>query len=124
MTDPAIPAPDKPLRDITTAVYALQAVGFLVGITFIAAVIINYIKLPDVTGTVYQSHFRWQIRTFWWGLAWTVLGALTFVFVVGMLILAANAIWVMYRIIKGWLALVENKPMDGYAITPALPPQA
>jgi hypothetical protein len=79
MTDTATPASDKPLRDITTAVYALQAAGFLVGVTFIAAVIINYIKLPDVAGTVYESHFRWQIRTFWWGLGWTVLGALTFV---------------------------------------------
>jgi uncharacterized membrane protein len=57
----------KALKDITTAVYALQAVGFLVGVTFIAGVIINYIKLPDVTGTLYESHFRWQMRTFWWG---------------------------------------------------------
>lgn len=102
----------KALRDITTAVYALQAVGFLIGLTFIAAVIINYIKLPDVVGTLYESHFRWQIRTFWFGLLWCVVGGLTVWVLVGFLILFVAAIWVIYRIVKGWLNLLDGKPMD------------
>ncbi|HXV08417.1 MAG TPA: hypothetical protein VD791_10340 [Burkholderiales bacterium] len=106
----------KALKDITTAVYALQAAGFIIGITFIAAVILNYIKLPDVAGTLYESHFRWQIRTFWWGLLWSVIGGLTTWILIGFLILAATAIWVIYRIVKGWLNLSEGKPMEGMPV--------
>ena len=113
----------KALKDITTAVYALQAAGFIIGITFIAAVILNYIKLSDVVGTLYESHFRWQMRTFWWGLLWSVIGAVTVWILIGFLILGATAIWVIYRIVKGWLNLSEGKPMDvpvtGGAGTPA-----
>ncbi len=101
----------KALRDLATAVYALQAVGFLVGVTFIAAVVINYIKLDDVAGTPYESHFRWQIRTFWWGLLWSVVGWITVWIFIGFVILGANAIWVIYRIVKGWLNLNDGKPM-------------
>jgi uncharacterized membrane protein len=106
----------KALKDITTAVYALQAAGFIIGITFIAAVILNYIKLPDVAGTLYESHFRWQIRTFWWGLLWSVIGGLTTWILIGFLVLAATAIWVIYRIVKGWLNLSEGKPMEGMPV--------
>jgi uncharacterized membrane protein len=102
----------KALKDITTAVYALQAVGFLIGVTFIAGVIINYIKLPDVTGTLYESHFRWQIRTFWWGLLWSVVGGATVWLLVGFAILLAAGIWVIYRIVKGWLNLMDGKEME------------
>lgn len=102
----------KALRDITTAVYALQAAGFLVAVTFIAGVIINYIKLTDVGGTLYESHFRWQIRTFWWGLLWTVVGAATVWLLVGFAILVAAGIWVIYRIVKGWLNLLDGKEME------------
>jgi uncharacterized membrane protein len=119
MTEPASDALRlKALKDITTAVYALQAVGFLIGVTFIAGVIINYIKLPDVCGTLYESHFRWQIRTFWWALLWFVVGGLTVWLIVGFLILVAAAIWVIYRIVKGWLNLIDGKPME----VPGAPP--
>ncbi len=99
------------LRNITTVVYALQAAAFLVGITFIAAVIVNYIKRADVAGTLYESHFNWQIRTFWWSLLWGFLAMLTFWFGVGILIGIATAIWVIYRIVKGWLNLAEGRPV-------------
>ncbi|HEY7761152.1 MAG TPA: hypothetical protein VIA64_17195, partial [Burkholderiales bacterium] len=75
-----------------------------------------YIKLPDVAGTLYESHFRWQIRTFWWGLLWSVVGGLTTWILIGFLILAATAIWVIYRIVKGWLSLSEGKPMEGMPV--------
>ena len=100
------------LKTLTMLVYALQAAGFLLPpVVWIVAVIINYVKREDVTGTWLESHFRWQIRTFWFGLLWAVLGAILFVLIVGWFILAADAIWIIYRIVKGWLNLSENRPM-------------
>ena len=100
------------LKTLTMLVYALQAAGFLLPpVVWIVAVIINYVRKEDVTGTWVESHFRWQIRTFWFGLLWAVLGAILFVLIVGWFILAADAIWIIYRIVKGWLNLSENRPM-------------
>ncbi len=104
---------DNSRKQLTQMVYALQAASFLVGFSGIAAVIVNYVKRDDVAGTLYESHFRWQIRTFWWSLLWAVLGALLALVVVGFVILAADAIWFIYRIIKGWLNLNDGKPMPG-----------
>jgi uncharacterized membrane protein len=98
-------------KKITMVVYALQAASFIFGITLIAAVIINYIKKEDVQGSWLASHFRWQIRTFWFGLLWGCIGAMTVVAGIGGLILAADLIWVIYRIVKGWLRLSEEKEM-------------
>ena len=98
-------------RTLTVVVYALQAASFLVGLTFLVAVIINYVKRDDARGTWLESHFRWQIRTFWYSLLWAVLGVRPFVLIVGYFILVADAIWVIYRIVKGWLRLNDGKPM-------------
>lgn len=97
--------------NITTVVYALQAVSFIFVITFIVAVIINYVKRDDVRGTWLESHFRWQIRTFWYALLWSILGGITFFLIIGYFILVATAIWLIYRIAKGWLRLIEKKSM-------------
>lgn len=99
------------LKTLCTAVYALQAASFLFGITFIVAVILSYLKREDAQGTWLESHFRWQIRTFWFGLLWFVVGALTYVIVVGWAVLFAVSVWVIYRILKGWLNLNDGKPM-------------
>ena len=99
------------MRTITMVVYALQGASFLVGFTFIAAIILNYIKKADAEGTPYESHFRWQIRTFWFSLLWGAIGFILVFVVIGYFVLLANAIWIIYRIIKGWLRLSENKPM-------------
>jgi uncharacterized membrane protein len=100
------------LKTLTIIVYVLQGVSFFVGgISLIAAVIINYIKLKDVQGTWLESHFRWQIRTFWYFLLWTVIGITTVFLMVGFFILFANSIWFIYRVIKGGLRLSENKEM-------------
>jgi uncharacterized membrane protein len=98
-------------KSIATLVYALQAATFIVGITGIIAVIINYVKGPDVQGTWIESHFRWQIRTFWFGLLWGIIGAIASFVFVGIFILIANAIWIIYRIVKGWLNLNDGKVM-------------
>lgn len=98
-------------KKVATLVYALQAASFLLGVTFIVGVIINYVKKEDVVGTWLESHFRWQIRTFWFSLLWAVLGVITAMIVVGYFIIIANLIWVIYRIVKGWLRLNDGKPM-------------
>ena len=99
------------LVTITTLVYVLQAVSFLIGISYIVAIVINYVKRDDVQGTWLASHFRWQIRTFWFSLLWCAVGALTWVIVIGYFIMFATAVWVIYRIAKGWLSLHERKPL-------------
>ena len=104
-------ADEKSLKTLTMVVYALQALGFLNGITWIVAVIINYVKKDEVRGSWLESHFRWQIRTFWWGLLWGVIGTVLVLVLVGWLILAAVSIWIIYRIVKGWLYLNDNKPI-------------
>ena len=116
MPDPEyIPAGDRDpeprsARNLATVVYILQALSFFVGgITALAGVIINYIKMDDVRGTWLEPHFRWQIRTFWIGLLWTVIGIMTTMLIIGWLILLAIAIWVIYRVVMGALALNEGR---------------
>jgi uncharacterized membrane protein len=100
------------LKTLTMVVYALQVLSIVVGFTAIVGVIINYVKREDAAGTVYQSHFDWQIGTFWWGLVWTVLGfILLFAFGLGFLVWFAAGIWALYRVIKGFLKLNDNQPV-------------
>ena len=102
------------LRNLTTAVYALQAAAFLIGISFLVALIINYVKRPAVAGTYLESHFTWQIRTFWYGVLWGLLGFVTIFILIGYFILLANTLWILYRIIKGWLKLYDGEPIHGW----------
>lgn len=103
------------LKDITTLVYVLQAVALPIPVTALVAVIINYVKRSDVVGSILESHFRWQIRTFWFSLPWfgialllifTLIGA-----IIGYPILVLAYIWWIYRFVKGWLTLNKGKPM-------------
>jgi uncharacterized membrane protein len=99
-------------KTLATVIYVLQATSFLVGITFVVAVIMNYLKRSAVAGTWVASHFRWQIRTFWYSLLWMCLGFMLVPFYgAGFLLLAVNGVWTMYRIIKGWLDLNDGKEM-------------
>ena len=91
--------------------------AFLTGWPSIIAVILNYIKRSEVRGTWLESHFRWQIRTFWFGLLWISL-CLAFVvatFGIGILIawlpMGLVGLWFVYRIIRGWVALTDRRPM-------------
>lgn len=103
--------PKGDAKNLTMIIYALQAASFVVGLTFLVAVVMNYIKIDDVKGTWLASHFRWQIRTFWFGLLWMLIGGLLTMIFIGILILLANAVWIIYRIAKGWIYLADNKPM-------------
>ena len=115
----------------TQAIYALHAfslvmgilgtatiVGaFLTGWPSIIAVVFNYVKRGEVRGTWLDSHFRWQIRTFWFGLLWVGLCVLFIIvtFGIGLLIawlpLAIVSVWFIYRVVRGWSALNARQPM-------------
>ncbi len=100
------------LKTIATVVYALQAASLFLVFPYFIAVILSYIKRDDAHGTWLESHFRWQIRTFWFGLPWIMLGFVTYISIVGQLILFVFALWLVYRILKGWLKLSDGKPVD------------
>jgi uncharacterized membrane protein len=123
--------PRESLIKLTHAIYALHAfslvtgivgaatvVGaFLTGWPSIIAVILNYVKRSEVRGTWLESHFRWQIRTFWFGLLWVMLCGLFIVATLGIGLLIAwlplmlVGLWVIYRIVRGWLRLMDHRPM-------------
>jgi uncharacterized membrane protein len=79
--------------------YALQAFSFLAGgFPMLITLIIDYLKRPDVQGTWLESHFTWQIRTFWYSLLWLVIGVIGTVFLWGLLILGLWFLWFLYRV--------------------------
>lgn len=100
------------LKQLTLVTYILYALSAFTGFTGLVAIIINYVKRDDTVGTIYASHFTWQIRTFWWSLVWAILGMATVIVGVGFLILAIDGIWVLYRIVKGFLNWNDGKPMS------------
>ncbi len=109
-----MPSPEEKLaslKTLTTVIYALYALSLFSGITAIVGIVLNYIKLEDAQGTWLESHFRWQISTFWWALLWTILGFITLIVLVGWVVLGVTCIWVIYRIAKGWLNLNDGRPM-------------
>jgi uncharacterized membrane protein len=98
-------------RIVALVVYILQVLAFVNGITAIVGVVMNYVKLGDVRGTWLESHYRWQIRTFWFGLLWAIIGFATIFILIGYAILFIAMIWIIYRIVKGWLRLNDFKPV-------------
>jgi uncharacterized membrane protein len=106
------PAALRSLRNLTWAVYALYAASALVGVTAIAAIIVNYVKRSAVVGTLYGSHFEWQIRTFWIGLAGMVAAVLTTGILVGYAIGLVTLMWSVYRLVIGALRLMDGRPVS------------
>jgi uncharacterized membrane protein len=135
MSDPMPPmtadAPkvDESLITYTHVIYALHALAVLVGLTTfhtvvlsfvgglpsIIAVIMNYARRSATVGTFLESHFRWQIRTFWFALLWTVVCTVLIMTIIGAVIglpgFLALGIWIIYRVARGWLALRDRRPM-------------
>lgn len=127
-----VEAPPSLVRT-THIVYALHALGlalgafgaasvlgsFLFGWPSIIAVIINYVKRNEARGTWLDSHFTWQIRTFWLALAWAALVALVSIPLAVVLVgigtwiagMFALGVWAIYRIGRGWLRLKDRQPM-------------
>lgn len=98
-------------KNLATIVYALQAGSFLVGVTYFAGIIVNYMKMDEVRGTWVESHFIWQIRTFWFSILWGLIGFITMYFMIGHVILLIDVLWMVYRIVYGWIKLSEGKPV-------------
>ncbi|TKB67832.1 MAG: hypothetical protein E8D52_11205 [Nitrospira sp.] len=116
----------------TKVVYALHAFSLLTGIIgtatvvgafltgwpSIIAVILNYIKRSEARGTWLDSHFHWQIRTFWFGLLWISLCGAFIIATLGIgllfmwLPIGLVGLWFVYRIIRGWVTLSDRRPMD------------
>jgi uncharacterized membrane protein len=125
--------PRASLIRVTHVIYGLHAFSLLTGIigavTVVAAfltgwpsliaVILNYVKRREVRGTWLESHFRWQIRTFWFGLLWVTLCGLFVLATLGLglliiwLPLGLVGVWFIYRIASGWLRLMERRSMYG-----------
>ena len=99
------------LKTVATVVYVLQAIAYFVGITAVVGVIIAHIKIGDARGTWVESHFRWQIRTFWYSVLWGIVGAILVTVLIGYLVLLGVLVWNIYRVAKGWLRLVDGKAM-------------
>lgn len=124
-----VPGPDQSLVTLAHIIYGLHALSIFIGVTSaatiigafvfgipsIVAVILNYVRRDDVRGTWLESHFRWQIRTFWFGALWFGVALLLILTVVGIILvwvpLIGAGIWVIYRIVRGWLNLKDSKPM-------------
>ena len=98
-------------KTLTLVVYGLQAAAFLFGITAIVGVVINYVKKSEVQGTWLESHFKWQIRTFWWSLLGFVIGIFTWFILIGILISILTYAWVVYRVVKGFLRFNSQQAM-------------
>lgn len=84
----------------------------------IVAVIVCYVKRGDAAGTWVASHFSWLIRTFWWSLLWAVIGWIAFVTFIGIpiaiVIWIVTSIWVLYRVVRGYLLYKDSRPIPGY----------
>ena len=98
-------------KTLTWVIYGLYAASFLLGITSIVAIILNYVKRGDVAGTFLESHFTWQIRTFWISVIVAIIGALLMLVLVGWLVWLADMVWVIYRLVVGGLKLSESQPI-------------
>ena len=132
MENSPIPFPQAPAPSLITIahiVYGLHALSILIGITSpitivgafvfgipsIVAVILNNVNQANSRGSFLESHFRWQIRTFWFAAMWILIGAVLFVTIIGIplawILFVSAGIWVIYRVARGWLTLQDRKPM-------------
>ncbi|SDV51272.1 DUF4870 family protein [Chitinasiproducens palmae] len=100
------------LRVIMHVIYALYAASWLTGgVSTLVGVIIAYVKRRDAAGTVYASHATWLIRTFWGSLWVGLVGFALMMAGVGLVVLLLLGVWMIYRIVKGWLYLVDRRPL-------------
>jgi uncharacterized membrane protein len=140
MVDSSNPSVTVPVREVdpslvsyTNVIYALHSLSVLIGLTSpvtvvgsfvfgipsIIAVIMNYARQSEARGTYLESHFSWQIRTFWfavlWGLIIFGMSLVLMLILIGFVTLPAGlallGVWVIYRVIRGWLALRERRPV-------------
>jgi uncharacterized membrane protein len=112
-TEPSIQERET-LRLVTHVMYALHTASwFSGGIFSVIAMIINYVKRPDLPDEFFRSHFRWQARSFWFTLLWLLLTSPLFLLLVfpGVVAWTLVGLWYLYRFIRGWWSFAENRPM-------------
>jgi uncharacterized membrane protein len=125
----AVATVDQSLLSYTHVMYALHSLAVLIGVTTfhtivgsfiggipsIVAVVMNYARRSATRGTYLESHFRWQLRTFWFAVLWACVSVLVMLTIIGILAglagLGALTIWIIYRLVRGWLALRDKRPM-------------
>ncbi|KON81363.1 hypothetical protein PA01_06855 [Azoarcus sp. PA01] len=101
---------------VTGVVGSATIIGsFVASVPSIAAVVLNYLKRSAVRGTWLESHFRWQIRTFWFAALWIVAGLLLAFTIIGiplaLALVALAGLWVVYRVARGWWSLLHRGMM-------------
>ena len=97
-------------RGLALAVYILYFIGYFTGITALIGAIIAYLQAPSAESAI-KSHYIFQIRTFWIGILYLVVGVVSIYFVIGGFVLLWGFVWSLIRNIKGILALNRNKPI-------------
>ena len=119
MTDPQTPPPIEPRQtdkwlepgpQNALVIYILYLVGFVIGITAIVGIVMAYLNRNKAGGFV-ESHYTWQIRTFWIALLASLVSALLFIVGIGFILMFAVAVWVIIRVVKGLMALNKNEPI-------------
>ncbi len=116
MTPPTLPPPaqTQPMvsnTQLALAVYILYFVSYVVGITALVGVVIAHVQIGSTADAMLRSHYQWQIRTFWIGVLYFVIGVVLCFVLVGIIVLLFWFIWTLVRNVKGMLALNENKPI-------------
>jgi len=119
MTETTLPPSGGPsMRLLTHLAYGLFALGVVtagvLGVAILAAVVLAYVKRPDAAGTVYAAHLDWLLSTFWWGLLYLAISSIAILIFIGWIGVVATTLWVVYRLIKGWLALCESRAPASY----------
>ena len=105
---PPAASDQKLVAGICYGLYALSLFGLV--LPSIAAIVINYLK-RDMSTPLYRAHHQWMIRTFWWGLLWSIIGGVLSLAIIGWAVLFVVWVWWIYRLIRGFLALMENLPV-------------
>jgi uncharacterized membrane protein len=102
------------LTGLVSAAFIVTA--FLSGWPSLIAVVLNYMNQKEVRGTWLESHFRWQMRTFWYALLWVLVALLLAFTLIGIpvavVLMLGVGIWVLYRLAKGWSALAAERPVE------------
>lgn len=104
-------AKQKADKSTIAGIYALQAASVLLLVPILLAAVMGYAKEEEVKGTWLESHVRWQIRTFWPAMVLGLAGMFFAFCFVGYVLLLADAVWIGYRVSRGWMRLAANRNM-------------
>ncbi len=99
------------IREAGIIAYLLYGISVPLGPVIFLGIIYAYAKRDGVQGTYAESHMVWLIRTFWLTLAATIIGVVTYVFLIGIVILGMTWLWFVYRVVKGFVIFNDGNPI-------------